>query len=240
VVRSWRLPPTPSDSQSDAKWKLNSKPPPDARSAGRKMICADAHRDDGRRFVVHAEDASVAFVELEAQCRNERCDRRGWWTRTRCHRPFDRGGRWNPSSSSYPSGVAIQRCQDMKVSANAQASKPMKTSKLTPTVRLSLSRWMGAPVPPASINAGLEIIQRVRANQSRLWASVKTMRDTERAPKDARRSGRSGTGAARDVGVRWKHRSCFTGPCSPRSLRFRRGAEEWFALRARRFTPYRA
>jgi hypothetical protein len=46
---------------------------------GRKVICADAHRgDDGKRFVVHAEDASVAFAELEAQCRNERCDRSGW------------------------------------------------------------------------------------------------------------------------------------------------------------------
>jgi hypothetical protein len=28
-----------------------------------------AHRGDGKRFVVHAEDASVAFVELEAQSR---------------------------------------------------------------------------------------------------------------------------------------------------------------------------
>ena len=36
--------------------------------ARRKMICADAHRDAGRRLVVHAEDASVAFAELEAQC----------------------------------------------------------------------------------------------------------------------------------------------------------------------------
>jgi hypothetical protein len=45
---------------------------------GWKMICADAHRGDGKRFVVHAEDASVAFAELEAQCRNERCDRSGW------------------------------------------------------------------------------------------------------------------------------------------------------------------
>ena len=37
---------------------------------GRKMICADAHRGDGKRFVLHAEDASVTFAELEAQCRN--------------------------------------------------------------------------------------------------------------------------------------------------------------------------
>jgi hypothetical protein len=35
---------------------------------GRKMICADAQRDGGRRFIIHAEDASVAFVEMEAQC----------------------------------------------------------------------------------------------------------------------------------------------------------------------------
>ena len=42
------------------------------------MICADAHRRDGKRFVVHAEDANVAFAELEAQCRIERCDLSGW------------------------------------------------------------------------------------------------------------------------------------------------------------------
>ena len=36
---------------------------------GRKMFCADAHRGDGRRFIVHAEDLAVAFIELEAQCR---------------------------------------------------------------------------------------------------------------------------------------------------------------------------
>ena len=29
------------------------------------MFVADAHRDDGRRFIVHADELLTAFVELE-------------------------------------------------------------------------------------------------------------------------------------------------------------------------------
>ena len=36
---------------------------------GRKMFCADAHRDDGKRFVVHAENLAVAMDELQRQTR---------------------------------------------------------------------------------------------------------------------------------------------------------------------------
>jgi hypothetical protein len=34
---------------------------------GRTIWVADAHRDDGKRFVVHADDKLSAFVELERQ-----------------------------------------------------------------------------------------------------------------------------------------------------------------------------
>ena len=34
------------------------------------MFCADAHRGDGKRFVLRAEDASIAFAELEEQCQS--------------------------------------------------------------------------------------------------------------------------------------------------------------------------
>ena len=34
-------------------------------SNGRTIWIADAHRDDGRRFVVHADEKLIAFVELE-------------------------------------------------------------------------------------------------------------------------------------------------------------------------------
>ena len=36
-------------------------------SAGRTIWIADAHRDDGRRFIVHADEKLSAFVELERQ-----------------------------------------------------------------------------------------------------------------------------------------------------------------------------
>jgi hypothetical protein len=32
---------------------------------GRTIFVADAHRDDGKRFVVHADDKFTAFLELE-------------------------------------------------------------------------------------------------------------------------------------------------------------------------------
>jgi hypothetical protein len=34
-------------------------------SNGRTIWIVDAHRDDGRRFVVHADDKLTAFLELE-------------------------------------------------------------------------------------------------------------------------------------------------------------------------------
>jgi hypothetical protein len=36
-------------------------------SKGRTIWIADAHRDDGRRFIVHGDDKLTAFVELERQ-----------------------------------------------------------------------------------------------------------------------------------------------------------------------------
>lgn len=36
---------------------------------GREMHSADAHRGDGRRFIVHAEDKNTAFTELASKCR---------------------------------------------------------------------------------------------------------------------------------------------------------------------------
>ena len=34
-------------------------------SNGRTIWIADAHRDDGKRFIVHADDKLTAFIELE-------------------------------------------------------------------------------------------------------------------------------------------------------------------------------
>ena len=38
-------------------------------NTGRTIFVADAHRDDGKRFVVHADEKLTAFVELEAAVR---------------------------------------------------------------------------------------------------------------------------------------------------------------------------
>jgi len=39
-------------------------------SHGRTIWIADAHRDDGKRFVAHAEEKLTAFVELECAIRS--------------------------------------------------------------------------------------------------------------------------------------------------------------------------
>jgi hypothetical protein len=38
-------------------------------SNGRTIWIADAHRDDGNRFVVHADEKLTAFLELESAIR---------------------------------------------------------------------------------------------------------------------------------------------------------------------------
>jgi hypothetical protein len=38
-------------------------------SNGLTIFVADAHRDDGKRFVVHADEKLTAFVELELAVR---------------------------------------------------------------------------------------------------------------------------------------------------------------------------
>jgi hypothetical protein len=38
-------------------------------SSGRTIFVADAHRDDGKRFVVRSDGKLTAFVELEAAIR---------------------------------------------------------------------------------------------------------------------------------------------------------------------------
>jgi hypothetical protein len=46
-------------------------------SEGRTIWIADAHRDDGKRFIVHADEKLTAFVELESAMRAFICARFG-------------------------------------------------------------------------------------------------------------------------------------------------------------------
>jgi hypothetical protein len=45
-------------------WSLGCVSAVDSR--GRTIFVADAHRDDGKRFVVRADELLIAFVELES------------------------------------------------------------------------------------------------------------------------------------------------------------------------------
>jgi len=64
VKRYWEI---IGDNLSKAGWSWGCVATVDAH--GRTIWIADAHRDDGQRFVVHADDKFTAFLELErAMC----------------------------------------------------------------------------------------------------------------------------------------------------------------------------
>ena len=56
-----------ADNLSKAGWSWGYVSAVD--SEGRTIWIVDAHRDDGRRFVVHADEKLTAFVELESAIR---------------------------------------------------------------------------------------------------------------------------------------------------------------------------
>ena len=60
VKRKWE---TIADDLSKAGWSWGCVATVDRE--GRTLFVADAHRGDGQRFVVHADDKFTAFLELE-------------------------------------------------------------------------------------------------------------------------------------------------------------------------------
>jgi hypothetical protein len=54
---------TIADQLSKAGWSWGCVSAIDSK--GRTIFVADAHRDDGQRFVVHADEKLTAFLELE-------------------------------------------------------------------------------------------------------------------------------------------------------------------------------
>ena len=54
-----------ADNLSKAGWSWGCVSAMDCE--GRTIWIVDAHRDDGRRFIVHADEKLSAFVELERQ-----------------------------------------------------------------------------------------------------------------------------------------------------------------------------
>jgi hypothetical protein len=56
------------DNLSKAGWSWGCVATVD--SNGRTIWVADAHRDDGKRFVVHADEKLTAFLELESAIRS--------------------------------------------------------------------------------------------------------------------------------------------------------------------------
>jgi hypothetical protein len=63
-VKYWEI---IADNLSKAGWSWGCVSALDSR--GRTIFVADAHRDDGKRFVVRADEKLTAFVELEAAIR---------------------------------------------------------------------------------------------------------------------------------------------------------------------------
>ena len=59
-IRAWEI---IADTLSASGWSWGCVSAVNAE--GRTIWIADAHRDDGKRFVVHADDKFTAFLELE-------------------------------------------------------------------------------------------------------------------------------------------------------------------------------
>jgi hypothetical protein len=62
TVKYWQI---VADNLKKRGWSLGYVSAVD--SNGRTIWIADAHRGDGRRFIVHADEKLSAFVELERQ-----------------------------------------------------------------------------------------------------------------------------------------------------------------------------
>jgi hypothetical protein len=62
-----------ADNLSKAGWSWGCVSAVD--SNGRTIWIADAHRDDGKRFIVRADELLTAFVELELAIRSARAPR---------------------------------------------------------------------------------------------------------------------------------------------------------------------
>jgi hypothetical protein len=60
-----------ADNLSNAGWSWGCVSVIDCNR--RTIWIADAHRDDGKRFVVHAEEKLTAFLELERVTRSIHC-----------------------------------------------------------------------------------------------------------------------------------------------------------------------
>jgi hypothetical protein len=56
-----------ADNFSKAGWSWGCVSGVDSR--GRTIFVADAHRDDGKRFVVRADEKLTAFIELQSAIR---------------------------------------------------------------------------------------------------------------------------------------------------------------------------
>jgi hypothetical protein len=63
-VKDWEI---IADRLSKAGWSLGWVSAIDSR--GRTIWIVDAHRDDGKRFIVRADEILAAFVELESAIR---------------------------------------------------------------------------------------------------------------------------------------------------------------------------
>jgi hypothetical protein len=64
AVKYWEI---IADNLSKAGWSWGAVATVD--SNGRTIFVADGHRDDGKRFVVRADEKLTAFVELEGAIR---------------------------------------------------------------------------------------------------------------------------------------------------------------------------
>jgi hypothetical protein len=74
-----------ADNLSKGGWSRGCVSAIDSR--GRTIWIVDAHRDDGRRFIVRADEKLTAFLELESVVRGGRIPLR-WWLKKPTRQPL--------------------------------------------------------------------------------------------------------------------------------------------------------
>jgi hypothetical protein len=72
-VKSWEI---IADNLSKAGWSWGCVSALD--SSGRTIWIVDAHRDDGKRFIVHADEKLSAFLEVDSVIRLRRIASTSW------------------------------------------------------------------------------------------------------------------------------------------------------------------
>src|SRR5260370_30970786 len=102
-LRYWEI---IADNLSKAGWSWGCVSAVD--SCGRTIFIADAHRDDGKRFVVRADGKLTALLELDSAVQRSKTE---YGTARRCRTPPDRPRSYRPQARFLGNSSSLNRSE---------------------------------------------------------------------------------------------------------------------------------